>query len=86
MELDLLYDYLLGLTGSPDEQMFEMLPKSKIFFLGNSFEITCSDQSPEYAKEVLLIASKLDAFFNRLAVRFLSLDHHSYKIAMTTVK
>ena len=68
VELDLLCDYLLGLTGSPDEQMFEMLPKSKIFFLGNSFEITCSDKSPDYAKEVLTVASKLDSFFNKLAV------------------
>lgn len=75
----MLFDYLQGLSGCPDEYETSLKTKSKVFILGDSFgsldaEAIAADKDGKAEKaDRTEIAKKLDDILNQLSV---SLDNN----------
>ena len=70
-QVDMLKDYLLGICGSRDEQELYIKPKTRVFFVGNSFLRVADhyDEPSEVDIQKLARAGRaLDSFFVKLSV------------------
>lgn len=68
-DLDLLFDFLQGLCGSPAEQEVQGKAKARLFIVGDSFGAGAESERDTVAlAQRIEVAKKLDAILDQLAV------------------
>lgn len=77
LKMDVLFDYLAGLGGSPLELEQESKYKTKVFFVGNTFLRYITGEG-KHQRTRMDIAQKLDEALDQLSVRN-HFVHHNFE-------